>query len=62
MAALNQAAAAGLLCLEGEGEGDESGAGAAVEHFPQLGQTKLPKPSGCFGGSPFKKRETLGNV
>jgi hypothetical protein len=27
-----------------------------------LGQTKHPKPSGCFGGSPFKKRETLGNV
>jgi hypothetical protein len=23
----------------------------------ELGQTKHPKPSGCFGGSPFKKRE-----
>jgi hypothetical protein len=23
----------------------------------KLGQTKHPKPSGCFGGSPFKKRE-----
>lgn len=28
----------------------------------ELGQTKHPKPSGCFGGSPFKKREALGDV
>ena len=26
----------------------------------KLGQTKHPKPSGCFGGSPFKKREATG--
>jgi len=32
------------------------------QNFTELGQTKHPKPSGCFGGSPFKKRETLGNV
>ena len=25
-----------------------------------MGQTKHPKPSGCFGGSPFKKREATG--
>ena len=28
----------------------------------KLGQTKHPKPSGCFGGSPLKKRMQLVNV
>ena len=35
-------------------------AGGGGHCIRQLGQTKHPKPSGCFGGSPFKKREATG--